>query len=125
MHTRLLRSGFVIWLAATIALRLAGQHLLRPGDWRGPFVLFAVSFPLMAWLVRRLCAAAQLPPEQVLAGAVSVALPTLLLDPFSCVFFSVLYPNMAPQVAGVFGGWLLWCCAGAIVGALIPPWRKT
>src|SRR5271167_2822934 len=92
---------------------------------RGTFVLFAVSFPLMAWLVRRLCTGAQLPPEQFLAGAVSVALPTLLLDPFSCVYFPALYPNMAPQVAGVFGGWLLWCCAGAIVGALIPPWRKT
>jgi Family of unknown function (DUF5367) len=125
MHTRLLRSGLLIWFAATIALRLAGQHLLRPGDWRGTLVLFAVSFPLMAWLVRRLCAAAQLPREQFVAGAVSVALPTLLLDPFSCTFFPVVFPNMAPQVAGVFGGWLLWCCAGAIVGALIPPWRKS
>jgi hypothetical protein len=122
---RLVRSGLLIWFAATIALRLAGQHLLRPNDLRGTLILFAVSFPLMAWLVRRLSIGAHLPREQFLAGAVSVALPTLLLDPFSCVFFSVLYPNMAPQVAGAFGGWLLWCCAGAIVGALIPPWRKS
>jgi Family of unknown function (DUF5367) len=125
MHMRLLRSGLVIWLAATITLRLAGQHLLRPADPVGTFTLFAVSFPLMAWLVRRLCSGVHLPSEQFLAGAVSVALPTLLLDPFSCVFFPVLFPNMAAQVAGVFGGWLLWCCAGAIVGALIPPWRKS
>jgi Family of unknown function (DUF5367) len=125
MHTRLLRSGLVIWLAATIALRLAGQHLLRPDDLRGTLILFVISFPLMAWLVRRLSTAAHLPREQFLAGAVSVALPTLLLDPFSCVFFPVLYPNMAPQVAGAFGGWLLWCCAGAVVGALLPPWRKS
>jgi glycerol uptake facilitator-like aquaporin len=125
MHTRLLRSGLVIWLAATISLRVAGQHLLRPDDLRGTMILFGVSFPLMAWLVRRLSTGAHLPPEQFLAGAVSVALPTLLLDPFSCVFFPVLFPNMAPQVAGVFGGWLLWCCAGAVVGALVPPWRKS
>jgi Family of unknown function (DUF5367) len=125
MHLRLVRSGLLIWFAATIALRLAGQHLLRPNDLRGTLILFAVSFPLMAWLVRRLSIGVHLPREQFLAGAVSVALPTLLLDPFSCVFFSVLYPNMAPQVAGAFGGWLLWCCAGAIVGALIPPWRKS
>ncbi len=125
MHLRLLRSGLLIWFAATIALRLAGQHLLRPDDLRGTLILFAVSFPLMAWLVRRLSAGAHLPREQFLAGAVSVALPTLLLDPFSCVFFPVLYPNMAPQVAGAFGGWLLWCCAGAIVGAFLPPWRKS
>ena len=125
MHTHLLRSGLIVWFAATIALRLGGQLLLRPAGPLGTFILFALSFPLMAWLVRRLCAGAHLSPEQFLAGAVSVALPTLLLDPFSCVFFSVLFPNMAPQMAGVFGGWLLWCCAGAIVGALIPPWRKS
>jgi len=125
VHTRLLRSGLLIWFAATIALRLGGQHFLRPNDLRGTLILFSVSFPLMAWLVRRLCAAAHLPSEQLLAGAVSIALPTLLLDPFSCVFFPVMFPNMAPQVAGVFGGWLLWCCAGAIVGALISPWRKS
>jgi len=122
---RLLRSGLLIWFAATVALRLAGQHLLRPDDLRGTLILFAVSFPLMAWLVRRLSTGAHLPRGQFLVGAVSVALPTLLLDPFSCVFFPVLYPNMAPQVAGAFGGWLLWCCAGAIVGALFPPWRKS
>lgn len=125
MHMRLLRSGLVIWLAATIALRVAGQHLLRPADPLGTLILFVVSFPLMAWLVRLLCTGAHLPPAQYLAGAVSVALPTLMLDPFSCVFFPVLFPNMAPQVAGVFGGWLLWCCAGAVVGALIPQWRKS
>jgi hypothetical protein len=125
MHMRLLRFGLVIWLAATIALRIAGQHLLRPADPLGTFILFVASFPLMAWLVRRLCIAAHLPREQFLAGAVSVALPTLLLDPFSCVFFPALFPNMSPRVAGVFGGWLLWCCAGAVIGALIPQWRKS
>src|SRR5271170_3752060 len=93
MHMRLLRSGLIIWLAATVALRVAGQHLVRPADPVGTFILFVVSFPLMAWLVRRLCAGAHLPFEQFLAGAVSVALPTLLLDPFSCVFFPVLFPT--------------------------------
>ena len=127
MHMRLVRSGFLIWLLATVALRLIGQHVLRPRDPWGTLILLAVSFPLMAWLVRRLCDQAHLAPEQRLAGAASVALPTLLLDPFSCVFFPVVFPNVAPQLAGIFGGWMLWCCAGAIVGAVIPqwpPWRK-
>jgi hypothetical protein len=51
----LIRSGFIIWLGATLALRFGGQHLLRPGDWRGTLILFAVTFPLIAWLVRGLC----------------------------------------------------------------------
>jgi hypothetical protein len=87
-------------------------------------ILFVVSFPLMAWVVRRLCQRACLPREQWVAGAVSIALPSLLLDPFSCAFFPVVFPNIAPEVAGVFGGWVLWCCAGAIVGVLIGKWRS-
>jgi hypothetical protein len=125
MHPRLFRSGLAIWLAATIALRLAGQRIFHPGDLKGTLILFAISFPLMAGVVRRLCQAAQLPREQWVAGAASVALPSLLLDPFSCAFFPVLFPNMAPEVAGVFGGWILWCCAGAIVGVAIEKWPRT
>jgi uncharacterized protein DUF5367 len=121
--TRLFFAGFGIWLIATLALRIEGQHLLRPNDWTRTLLLFAVSFPAMAWLVRRLCRRAKLPPEQWLAGAVSVALPTLLLDPFSSAFFPHVFPNLAPEMAGVFGGWMLWCCAGALVGVSIG--RKT
>jgi hypothetical protein len=123
MNLRLFLYGLGIWIAATIALRVAGQRLLRPGDWTGMLILFAVSFPLMAWLVRRLCGRIQLRPEQWPAGAVSVLLPTLLLDPFSSAFFPVVFPNMAREVAGVFGGWMLWCCAGALIGVTIRPRR--
>jgi hypothetical protein len=70
----------------------------------------------MAWLVRRLCRRFHLRRDQWPAGAVSILLPTLLLDPFSSAFFHAVFPNMAPEVAGVFGGWMLWCCAGALVG---------
>jgi hypothetical protein len=121
MYTRrpLVLCGFGLWAIGTIVLRVAGQRILHPGDWVGALIVFAISFPLMAWLVRRLCKRFRLPPEQWLAGAVSIALPTLLLDPFSSAFFPVVFPNMAPEMAGVFGGWMLWCCAGALVGAAI------
>ena len=119
MNIRLFLCGLGIWLGATLALRVAGQCFLHPADWRGTLILFAFSFPLMAWLVRRLCRRFQLPQEQWLAGALSVALPTLLLDPFSSAFFPLVFPNMAPDVAGVFGGWMLWCCAGALTGVSI------
>jgi hypothetical protein len=121
MNFRLFLYGLGIWIAATIALRIAGQHMLRPGDWKGTLILFAISFPLMAWLVRRLCRRFEPRPEQWPAGAISIAMPTLLLDPFSSAFFAVVFPNMSPEVAGVFGGWMLWCCAGALVGVTIRP----
>jgi hypothetical protein len=125
MKTGLALCGLAIWAAATIALRLAGQHLLQPGNWKGTLILFAISFPLMAWLVRRLCLRFQLPREQWLSGALSVAAPTLLLDPFSSAFFPWVFPNMAPEVAGIFGGWMLWCCAGAFFGVTIPAAKQT
>jgi Family of unknown function (DUF5367) len=123
-HKPLFVYGLGIWAAATIALRLAGQHLLRPRNPAGTVILFAVSFPLLAWLVRRLCSRFHLPPEEWPAGAISIALPTLLLDPFSSAFFPVVFPNMAPELAGVFGGWMLWCCAGAMLGASFGPGRR-
>jgi len=124
MNVRLLLYGLTIWTSATIILRSAGQYLLRPGKLTGTLVTFLVVFPVMAWIVRRLCRRAHLPPEQWLGGAVSLALPTLLLDPFSSAFFRVVFPNMAPEMAGVFGGLMLWCCAAAIVGVMIPGWKR-
>ncbi|HLJ46219.1 MAG TPA: DUF5367 family protein [Bryobacteraceae bacterium] len=119
MNIRLLLYGLAIWTGATLFLRFRGQHVLQPGHWAVTLTLFAISFPAMAWVVRRLCRRFQLPPEQWPAGAISIALPTLLLDPFSSAFFPTVFPNMSPEVAGVFGGWMLWCCAGALVGVTI------
>jgi hypothetical protein len=124
MNIRLFLCGLGIWLGATVALRLGGQLLLHSGDWKGTLILFAVSFPLMAWLVRRLCSRFQPQREDWPAGAIAIALPALLLDPFSSAFFPVVFPNMAPELDGVFGGWMLWCCAGALVGVTIRPGRR-
>jgi hypothetical protein len=119
LNSRMLLYGFGMWLGGTIAVRLAGQYLLHPGSLRATLILFAVSFSLMAWVVRGLCVRFQLPREQWLVGAFSVALPTLLLDPFSIAFFPAVFPNVAPEAAGLFGGWILCCCAGALVGVSI------
>ena len=119
MYARLFLVGAAIWAAATAYLRLDGQRLLHTGHWLGTLVLFAVSFPMMAMLARRLCKRFQLPREQWPVGAISLALPTLLFDSFSSAFFSAAFPNIAPEMAGIFGGWMLCCCAGALVGVLV------
>lgn len=124
IHLRLFLIGFVIWLGATVVLRFAGQYLLRSGASATIIVLFAVSFAAMALLARNLCRGAHLAREDWPRGAISLALPTLLLDPFSSAFFPVVFPNMAAGLAGVFGGWMLVCCAGALTGAIVGP-RKT
>jgi hypothetical protein len=119
MGGRLFLCGLGIWIGANAALRLAGQHLLRPGDLTRTLVLFAFSFPATAWIVCRLCRRFQLRRDEWPVGAVSLLLPTLLLDPFSSMVFPVVFPNMAPEVAGTFGRWMLWCCAGAFIGVVV------
>jgi hypothetical protein len=119
MNRTLLLYGFALWLAGTIILRLAGQYLLHPGSLALTLLLFGVSFLAMGWLARRLCVRFSLAPERWPAGAVSLALPTLVLDSFSTAFFPIVFPNMAPAAAGLFGGWMLCCCAGALVGATV------
>ena len=93
--------------------------LLRPEAAASIVLLYALSIISMALLTRRLCRAAGLPRSKWPAGAVSLALPTLLLDPLSSAFFPAVFPNITPTAAGVFGGWMLCCCAGALLGATI------
>lgn len=116
---RLLTIGFVIWLAATIVLRFTGQYLLRPENPLATAALLAASFPLMAFVARRICADALLPHEQWPAAGIFLVMPTLVLDTFGSVFFPLVYPNIPQQAAGLLGGWVLWCCAGALLGVSV------
>jgi hypothetical protein len=103
---------------ATAALRLAGQRILPVNHWIFVVLLFITSFVLVALLVRRVCKRAKLPREEWLAGAVSLLLPTLLLDPFSSAFFPAVFPNIPPAASGLVGGWMIICCAGGLLGVL-------
>jgi Family of unknown function (DUF5367) len=119
LNVWLVTYGCAIWLAATIGLRIVGQRLLHPGAGMRTVILFAITFVVIAWVVRRLCSRLKLPRDQWPMGAISLLLPTLLLDPFSSAFFPAVFPNIAPEAAGLFGGWIIMCCAGGLVGAIV------
>jgi len=118
MHRKLFLYGLALWLAGSGVFRLAGQRILHPGNTRGTLITFAVAFPLMAWVARRLCRRFRVPAEAWPMGGISLVLPTLLLDPFSSAFFAAIFPNIPANAAGLFGGLMLWCCAGALAGAI-------
>jgi len=118
-YRRLVAVGVVIWVGGTLLLRLSGQRILPVQNPPAIVVLFAVSFVACAWLVRTACRRAQLAPGDWPAGAISILLATLVLDPFSSAFFPIVFPNLPPQGAGVFGGWMLCCCAGGLIGAIV------
>lgn len=108
---RVLAIGIAFWIIGTAVTRFTGQHLLLPAR---ALPLYAVSFVAMFLLALRLFRTLRV---DAIEGVTLLALPTLLFDPFSCLFFALLFPNVAPSAAGIFGGWLLICCGGAVAGA--------
>src|SRR4030095_477112 len=110
---RALLYGLVLWLVGTAGIRIGGYRLL---DARAPdraLLLYAVSFAAMAFVVPRICGALGLEGAVCLAAAPLLMLPTLILDPISCVFFARMFPGADPAAAGIFGGWMLSFCGGA------------
>ena len=116
INLRLLGAGLGLWLAGTVALRLAGQRLLPPDRAGVALLLLLAGAAGSAWLVRRLCRRAHLSRQDWLSGAVAIVLPTLSLDALSATFFPSVFPNISPAAAGFFGGWMLACCAGGLMG---------
>ncbi|MGA2579812.1 MAG: DUF5367 family protein [Bryobacteraceae bacterium] len=120
MYLRTISTGMLIWTGATVAIRLAGHRLLQPGHPAQTVLLYLASFVLMAFLVPRICRRLGFASDLWPKAATLLILPTLLLDPFSCAFFTAMFPNLDPAAAGAFGGWMLICCGGGVAGV----WRK-
>src|SRR5215467_8082697 len=99
--TRLAFAGFAIWLVATIALRVVGQWIMRPGATLEIVVLLAVSGVLMWQLPRGLFAWMRIAREDFARGAIALVAPGMLLDTISGIAFSRVFPNMAPDAAGL------------------------
>ena len=111
LRLRVLLVGVAFWLTGTIVIRFAGHRLLVPSL---ALPLYAISFVAMFLLTLRLFRALRV---DAIEGVTLLALPTLVFDPFSCLYFASLFPNVAPSAAGIFGGWMLICCGGAVAGA--------
>ena len=111
--------GMLLWAAGTATLRFAGHGILRPAGGARAIGLYLASFGLMAIVAPLLFRALRLDRTTWFQAVALLTLPTLILDPFSCLFFNRVFPNIAPGAAGVFGGWMLICCAGAVAGVWI------
>lgn len=122
---RIFQLGFLLWVAGTIGIRLAGHRLLHSNQPVRTALLYLISFILMAFVARRICQRLRLERDSWPQAASLLALPTLILDPFSCAFFPAVFPNIDPAAAGIFGGWMLICCAGAVAGAWGAPGRRS
>jgi hypothetical protein len=47
----------------------------------------------------------------------------MVLDTISTIWFARVFPNMRPEAAAAFGGWLLFCNVIVLLTAAL--WRRT
>ena len=109
--------GLVIWFGGTVGVRLVGHRFLEPDRNYLTVALYVVSFVLMGLLARWICRWFGIAKDLRVSATTLLILPTLILDSFSCAFFTTAFPNVDPGAAGIFGGWMLICCGGAVSGA--------
>jgi hypothetical protein len=102
---RMAVTGFIIWLVATIALRLGGQYVFRGGS---PIPLLVITLPVMIAVAIIVLRRYRVVEQRALASIALVA-PGMLLDTISAIWFPLIFPNIRPDAAGAFGGWLLFC----------------
>src|SRR5580692_9541264 len=107
MRFRTLITGALLWVVGTVAVRLGGRGLLHANRPVATLILYLTSVAAMALLAPRIFQRLGVEKESWPASATLLMLPTLILDPFSCAFFSTVFPNVEPGAAGVFGGWML------------------
>lgn len=110
--------SFLIWLIATLILRLWGHTFFIQGD-----LIMSVNFlwslfflPLMVYGIFQW---QNVPPQQRKDVAIYLAVPGMLLDVLTTYFFPQVFPNMLPLVDGPFGAWLLWGYAIVLVTGVI------
>lgn len=111
---RMAVTGFIIWAVATIALRLGGQYVFG----RLPaLLLLLITIPVMASVARALLWHFPTRGERALA-AIALVAPGMLLDTISAIWFPLIFPNIRPDAAGAFGGWLLFCNVVVLLTAI-------
>ena len=112
---RMVVTGFLIWAVATVALRLAGQYVFRGGS---PILLLVITVPVMAAVAIALLQRYR-PREQRALAAIALVAPGMLLDTISAIWFPTVFPNIRPDAAGLFGGWLLLCNVVVLLTAVL------
>lgn len=112
--------GFIIWLLATIAMRLGGQLFFLDEN---PLVLILLwVFAVVGLVVIALSAFRwqRLGRWERYEAAILMVIPGMVLDAFILEGFAAVFPNMPPTAADSFGGWLLISYASVLIAALLP-----
>lgn len=106
----------LVWLSATLALRLWGQYFFIP-DRLSMAGMFLASIALLPPLIYFLLQKVQ--PQQRIEALLWLTIPSMLLDVDTIYFFAQAFPNLSPAASSAFGAWLLWSYAIVLITGLV------
>ncbi len=111
--------GFLVWLLATLAFRLAGQFFFLTESPAILSILYLIVIPSMIFLSLFTFKKFNLDGFEKTAAGILLVLPGMLIDTFAIQFFEAIFPNMPATRAASFGSWLMWAYSIVLVTATI------
>lgn len=111
--------GFLVWLLATLAFRLAGQFFFLTESPIILSILYVVVIPSMIFLALFTFKKFHLSGFEKTAAGILLVLPGMLIDTFAIQFFEAIFPNIPATRAASFGSWLMWAYSIVLVTAII------
>ncbi|MFP3727208.1 DUF5367 domain-containing protein [Priestia filamentosa] len=99
--------GFLVWLGATALLRFLRHFFF---SLENPVLLvtaYILVIPLLLILTLPIYRYKHLDPYNRLKAAILIAIPGMLFDAVSLIYFSSIFINLDSKMDGIFGSWLL------------------
>jgi hypothetical protein len=100
--------GFLLWISATLLFRFFGQMFLIPGNSLLLLITFILAIPLIALATYPYYYLRKIPESKRLTASVQIALPGMILDIFSVIYFNKVFLNLHIDSLPFFAAWLLW-----------------
>jgi ABC-type multidrug transport system permease subunit len=111
--------GFILWLANAAIFRFAGQYFFYPGI-APPYLLFAVVAAIGATITFALLKVLREARGDEAEAAISVALPSLLLNAILIHEFAQIFPNLDGALDGVYGALaMIYAASMALTGLMM------
>lgn len=111
--------GFLIWLLATIAFRVAGQFFFITESTTILTILYIIVVPVLGLITVLTCKRFRLTGFENIVAGVLLVLPGMFIDTFVIQFFDHIFPNMPASRAATFGSWLMWAYTIVLITSLI------
>ncbi|WP_423410658.1 DUF5367 family protein [Heyndrickxia sp. MSNUG] len=108
----------LLWVSATLIFRVFGQYFLDANNPWLTLITFLLAVPVILAATIPYYHFRMIPLSKRLSSAVLIALPGMILDIFSVIYFDVAFPNLQPVSQPLFASWLLWAYSLILISGL-------